>query len=170
MTVLLQYKDDNTTYSVESIPEADIVRHCTDYLDYVELSTNTKFHYLERDNYLQTFKDSYNKGVCIVVKADDIEQCFAYAHHESRKVLNIKGMHSYYLETIPKSRIILLDCLYGFGLNLRYSPIDKWILPNTSILRTGALKLVRNKQTESIKCKRKLWDSNILPYLKLRTI
>lgn len=167
MTVIQQYKDSSNTYTIEQLTEEDAVRHTNDYLDYIGLSTNKLIHDLEREELLEELRKAITKGECVSVLTNGIEQCFIYAIQESKKVLNIKALHSYYLEPIPKAKIILLDYMYTRGLNLRFTPYDEWFLPNTSIVATHALRVYRDSFPESIKCKRNFWDSNILLFLNL---
>jgi len=168
--VLKQYKSGNNIYSIEHLTSKNAIQHSKDYLDYIELSTNTSFHELEREEHLTNLLEAIDNGECIRILVNGIEDCFVYAHQESRRVLNIKAIHCYDIEVIPKAKIILLNYLFTSGLNLRITPMDMWFLPNTSIVTTRSLRIFRNTDTTSIKCKRGFWDSKILSYLKVSKI
>ncbi len=174
MKILKTYTDttNNNIYTIEKILVKEITSHCKLYFDFVSESTNTNFHSSEISLHAKLLEKCIISGEAIKVCINGIDICWVYAHRESRRALNIALLYTNNYELVPKAKILIINYLQNKKLTLRYTPKDIWIYPNTTLLNTISLKVLRDNLTESVKMKPPglLWGNDILSYLNLKEL
>lgn len=168
--VIQQYKlPDNTIYLIETLEFNDITEHCNTYFNELSLTNNTLFHSTEVDFHKELMRQSINQGISFKVSINGIEEFITYSLNQG--VINhVVLMYTHDNEEFPIAKIIGINYLYSLNKLLRYTPKDIYNIPNNSLFSKYSIRLLQDKGVESIRFMNRLFEDNILQYLKLELI